>query len=276
MEILFMGIFFLVITLAAQRREAFQFRWQPTRHSWVTVSAGLLAFGLSALLLLFERESWAARIIHYGLIYIGCGVVIPWGYTLLAERRSLAALGLTRARWRTSLILNVALAALFSPLIIFQADFNAVNWQQVGQAAFALSWAGGLFELFLYYGFIHLRLRRAFGVIPAILGTSVLYVLWHVGTQLPYEADPTLALVKLLAVGIMYQSVFSFTYNLLIIWPFFHAVGVMIDFAVNIGELEAISPRFPLAVAAVILMGLVGAGLLWLAQKRVGFEYKVL
>jgi len=34
----------------------------------------------------------------------------------------------------------------------------------------------------------------------------------------------------------MYQSVFSPTCTLLIVWPVFHAVGVMIDFSVNIGE----------------------------------------
>lgn len=42
---------------------------------------------------------------------------------------------------------------------------------------------GGLFETFLYYGFVHLRLRDAFGTIPAIVGSAAIYSLWHVGTE---------------------------------------------------------------------------------------------
>jgi membrane protease YdiL (CAAX protease family) len=131
-----------------------------------------------------------------------------------------------------------------------------------------LAGAGGLFELFLYYGFIHLRLEKALGTIPAILLTSILYVLWHTGTQLPLEADPLLAVVKLLGVGLMYQSVFSLTRNLLVIWPFFHAVGVMLDFAVNIGEVERVSAAFLWAVGALVLMAASGALLVWLARQQ--------
>ncbi|MFZ5916493.1 MAG: hypothetical protein ACOYZ7_06150 [Chloroflexota bacterium] len=39
---------------------------------------GLLAFALSALLLLFEAGSVAARLIHYGGVYIACGCAIPF------------------------------------------------------------------------------------------------------------------------------------------------------------------------------------------------------
>ena len=269
MAMLFIATIFFIIALAVHRKQAFEFCWQPTRHTWVAVGTGLLAFGLSASMLLFDGpSSLGASIIHYGLIYVGCGFAIPWGYTLLVERNSVASMGLTRERWLLSLILNVGVAALFSPLIIFEIDLSAINWLQFGKAAFTLTGAGGLFELFLYYGFIHLRLKKAFGPIPAIVGTSALYMLWHVGTQLPYEPDPVAALGKLFLVGIMYQSLFSITYNLLTIWPFFLCVGVMIDVAINIGAIEPISQQLPYAVATVVLIIVTGVVLAWIVRPQ--------
>jgi membrane protease YdiL (CAAX protease family) len=119
------------------------------------------------------------------------------------ERSTPTGLGLKRECWLTSLILSVILTALFSLIIIFEADWSAINGEHFARAALALMGAGGLFELFLYYGFIHLRLKQAFGAIPAILLTAAIYVLWHTGTQLPLEADPLAAVIKLFAVGVM-------------------------------------------------------------------------
>ncbi len=270
MEQVVMAVIFFVIALFVRRREAFTFRWQPTRSTWVAVGAAGLAFVFSAAMLLFEPGSVAPRLIHYGLIYVVCGVALPWGYTLLVERAGPAELGLRREKWLASLIIGVVLAALLSLVIIFEADLSAIHWGQFGQAAVALVGAGGLFELFLYYGFVHLRLEKAFGVIPAILFTAALYVPWHTGTQLPLEADVPAALLKLFAIGVMYQSVFSLTRNVLVIWPFFHGVGVMIDFMVNLGELERASQSLPWAVGALVLMACVGAVLAWRAGYRWG------
>jgi membrane protease YdiL (CAAX protease family) len=272
-EVLVIGAIFFVIALVVRRREALRFRWQPTQHTWVAVGTGLLAFAFSASLLLFEPGSVPARLIHYGLIYIVCGAAIPWGYTILVERNTPAALGLKRERWVLSLILSLVVAGLFVPMLFFEGDLASVGWGNVAKASFVLTGAGGLFELFLYYGFIHLRLEKAFGVIPAILLTSAIYVLWHVGTQLPLEPDPLYAVWKLFWVGVMSQSLFSLTRNLLVIWPLFHAVGVMLDFAVNIGAVDGIVGDLPWAVGAVALMAVIGVGLALVStrnQERVG------
>jgi hypothetical protein len=84
------------------------------------------------------------------------------------------------------------------------------------------------------------------------------------------EADPLLAVVKLFGVGLMYQSVFSLTRNLLVIWPFFHAAGVMLDFSVNLGEVARVRTAFPWTVGSLALMAASGALLVWLARRRVG------
>lgn len=75
---------------------------------------------------------------------------------------------------------------------------------------------------------------------------------------------------KLLWVGVMSQSLFSLTRNLVIIWPFFHAAGVMIDFAVNIDGVGEMSAEFPWAVGTVALMAVTAALLAWArrAQQR--------
>jgi len=270
MEQLIMGVIALTLAVVVRRKEAFAWRWQPTRHTWVAVGTGLLAFALSASLLLFEAGSVAARLVHYGGIYVACGCVIPWGYTLLVERNTPAAMGVKRERWAVSLALNLILAGLLLPIILFEGDLSALHWGPFSKAIVVLAGAGGLFELFLYYGFIHLRLERAFGTIPAILVTSALYVSWHTGTQLPLEPDLLVAVVKLFGVGIMYQSVFSLTHNLLIIWPFFHGMGVMIDFAVNLGEVGRASAGFAWAVGTLVVMALAGALLARLAGRQEG------
>lgn len=270
MEQLIMGLVALALAIAVRRKEAFAFRWQPTRHTWVAVGTGLLAFALSASLLLFEAGSVAARLIHYGGIYIVCGCAIPWGYTLLVERNTPAAMGVKRERWAASLALNLILAGLLLPILLLEGDLSALRWGSFSKAVVVLAGAGGLFELFLYYGFIHLRLEKACGTIPAILVTSALYVSWHTGTQLPLEPDLLAAVVKLFGVGVMAQAIFSLTRNLLIIWPFFHAVGVMIDFAVNIGDVEQASAALPWAVGTLVLMAVVGLLLARLVRRQEG------
>jgi membrane protease YdiL (CAAX protease family) len=270
MELLVIAVIFFLIALVVRRKEAFQFRWQPTRHTWVAIGTGLLAFAFSASLLLFEDGSVLTRVIHYGLIYIVCGFAIPWGYTLLVERESPVALGFKRERWVLSLILSLVAAGLFVPVLIFQGNLGAVGWGQVAKASFVLTGAGGLFELFLYYGFIHLRLEKAFGTIPAILAAAAIYVLWHAGTQLPMEPDPVDAVWKLFLVGVMSQSLFSITRNLLTIWPFFHAIGVMLDFAVNLEAVDQVVGDFPWAVGTVALMVATGVVLAWIVQRQSG------
>jgi membrane protease YdiL (CAAX protease family) len=256
-EILIIGVVFFVIALVVRRKDAFRFRWQPTQRTWVAAGTGLLAFVFSASLLLFESGSLPAQLIHNGLIYVVCGAAIPWGYTILVERETPSALGFKRERWVLSLILSLVVAGLFTPMLFFEGDLVSVGWENVAKASFVLTGAGGLFELFLYYGFIHLRLEKAFGAIPAILLTSAIYVLWHTGTQLPLEPDPLYALWKLFWVGVMSQSLFSMTRNLLVIWPFFHAVGVMLDFAVNIGAVEGIGHNLPWAVGVVVAIAVI-------------------
>ena len=269
MELLIMAPLALAVTLAVRRREAFRFHWRADRHTWTAVAVGLGAFALSSLLPAFEPGSWIGAVINYVGIWVVCGFALPWFYALMVERSGPAGMGLTRKRWKLSLGLNLILGGFFIMAVVSQADWSTIDPGEFRAATFVLL-TGNLFELFLYYGFIHLRLERAFGVIPAILGAAAIYALWHVGTELTMYEQFWLGLGKLFLVGIMYQSVFSITRNLLTIWPFFVGGGVLIDFVLDIKGMGFIAGEWPWAVFVILLMALSGTGLAWVSRKRKG------
>jgi membrane protease YdiL (CAAX protease family) len=216
-----------------QRREFFQLRWRPTRHTAAALAVGLLAAAFSAAALAVPRGSFAYGIILWGLIFGLCGFTLPWAYALLVERGTPAALGIRGRRWVLSVLVSLLFAGACAYATVRHADLSRYDPGHLVGAAFSLN-VGGLFELFLYYGFIHLRLRKAFGPIPAIVGTAAVYSLWHIGTELPLHAEPTEALLMLFVVGVLCQSVFAITYNCLAIWPFFFTAGVLYDFIVHL------------------------------------------
>ncbi len=225
----------LAVTLAAMvhGREFLRLRWDPTRHTVAAVAVGLLAAAFSALALTVPRHSFAYAFILWIDIFGLCGFTLPWAYVLLVEGGSPADLGVRREGWARSLVVSLLFAAGSAYGILQHADLSRYAPSHLLGAVLALN-VGGLFELFLYYGFVHLRLRDAFGPLPAIVGTAVIYSLWHVGTELPMHADPLAALGMLFVVGVLCQSVFAITYNVLVVWPFFFTAGVMHDFILNL------------------------------------------
>jgi membrane protease YdiL (CAAX protease family) len=198
----------------------------------VALAAGLLPALLSTLALLAPQDSLAFRLILWLGIFGLCGFAIPWAWVLLGERGTPAGLGIHRRLWKRSLAIS-ALFAAASLVPVLRADLSHHAPSHILGAIVHLN-VGGLFELFLYCGLLHLRLRDAFGPIPAIVGSAALYSLWHIGTELPLHADPVAALGFLFVVGLLYQSIFATTYNALAVWPFFFTAGVMNDFLLKL------------------------------------------
>jgi membrane protease YdiL (CAAX protease family) len=250
--VLVMALLAFAVALVARRREALALRWAPDRHTWAAVGTCLAVAAVSASILLVEPGSTAARALHFLGIYALLGCAVPWAYTLFVERGSARDLGLRRDRWPVALALNVGMGVVLGLGIVFGADVSAVSARDLAAASFTLL-VGGLFELYLYYGFTHLRLDRAFGPIPAIVGTAALYSLWHIGTELPLHDNPWRGLGFLFVVGVLYQSVFSLTRNLLSIWPFFFLTGVLTDF-LRLGLPERVTRDLGWAGAGWILM----------------------
>ena len=221
------------LAAALQRRAFFALRFAPTRNTGAALAAGLLPAVLSGALLLVEPFSLAYRLGLWLGIFGLCGFAIPWAWVLLAERGTPAGLGIRReGSWRSLLIGLVFAAVTLVPVL--REDLSRHEPAHLLGAVVHLN-VGGLFELFLYYGLVHLRLRDAFGALPAIVGSAALYSLWHLGTELPLHADPAAALLMLFVVGLLCHALFATTYHLLVIWPFFFTAGVMNDFLLNLG-----------------------------------------
>lgn len=221
-----------VLAASLQGRGFFALRAAPTRSTWVAIGAGLLPALLSTVALLAPQDSLTFRIILWLGIFGLCGFVIPWAWVLLVERGTPAELGIHRRHWLRSLLISLLFAA-GSLFPVLRADLSHHEPSHILGAVIHLN-VGGLFELFLYCGFLHLRLRDAFGPVPAIVGSAAIYSLWHIGTELPLHADPIAALGFLFVVGLLYQSIFATTYNALAVWPFFFTAGVMNDFLLKL------------------------------------------
>jgi membrane protease YdiL (CAAX protease family) len=250
--VLLMALLAFAAVLATRRRDGLVFRCAPDRHTWVAIATCAAVAAVSASILAVGPGSIAARAIHFVVIYALLGGAVPWAYTLLVERGTPADLGLRRRGWARALAINVGLGLLLALGIVFGPDLGGVSARDLVAASFTLL-VGGLFELYLYYGFTHLRLERAFGPIPAIFGTAALYSLWHIGTELPMHDDPWRGLLFLFVVGVLYQSVFSLTRHLLSIWPFFFLAGALTDF-LRLGLPERVTNNLEWAVVGWILM----------------------
>jgi membrane protease YdiL (CAAX protease family) len=250
--VLVMALLGFAAVLATRRRDALVVRFTPDRHTWTAIATCAAVAAASASILLVGPGSSAARAIHVLVIYALLGCAVPWGYTLFVEGGSPADLGLRRQGSMPALAINLAMGALLGLGIVFGPDLDRVSARDLAAASFTLL-VGGLFELYLYYGFTHLRLERAFGPIPAIFGTAALYSLWHIGTELPLHDDPWRGLLFLFVVGVLYQSIFSLTRRLISIWPFFFLAGVLTDF-LRLGLPDRVTRHLEWAVAGWILM----------------------
>ena len=96
------------------------------------------------------------------------------------------------------------------------------------------------------YGFLRMSFEKAFGIIPAIILTSVFYSLHHAGFQPEF--------LHLFLVGLMYSSVFYITKNMLIIFPFFWGVGALWDVLVSSEAGDEIKNPVSFSIAIVILV----------------------
>lgn len=254
------------LVVAVQRRRLFALHWRPTRDTGAALGAGLLPALLSTAALLAPQGSLAFSLLLWVGIFGFCGFFLPWAWVLFREHRGPAALGLTRERWLPSLLVSTLFAAGSIAGMLQHADLSRHAFSHLLGALLHLH-VGGLFELFLYCGFLHLRLRDAFGPLPAIVGSAAIYALWHIGTELPLHADPAGALLMLFVVGLLTHCLFATTYNLLAVYPVFFTAGVMHDFVVNL-DLPANIGTTPGWIALGWLLALGVPLALWRASRR--------
>jgi membrane protease YdiL (CAAX protease family) len=211
---------------------AFRFKWQPSKDTAIAFVSGLIVIALSLALLPFGGTRWegVAFLALRDLVMIfGFGFAVPIYYTLFVERNPLSELGITRRRWVVSLVVNIVLAALFALIFASEAAETgqtiALTPAMLGAIFYIM--VSGIFEMLFFYGFLQLRFERGLGVIPAIILAAVLYSLHHAGFQPEFG--------KLFLVGVMFMTVFRYTRNLLILYPFYWGVGACWDVLVQFG-----------------------------------------
>ena len=160
------------------------FRFKVTKDTGIAAAAGLGMIALSLLMIPFGGDSLRDTVISFilrdVLMIFGLGVVFVSLYVEKKSKEVIAELGFSRRKWILSLILNLAFAA--GLLAVFLKDgkpADVISLKNLYGASYIL--VAGIFEMTFIYGFLRMSFEKAFGIIPAVLLTSVFYSLHHAG-----------------------------------------------------------------------------------------------
>ena len=211
---------------------------------------GLIMVFVSIAMALFNSEI-SNIILRDILMILFLGFFTPIYYILIIKKKSLAVLGVHKNKLAVSLAINVI--ASISLLVMFISK----NTKDIGfniNSFYAITYilVAGIFEMVFIYGFLRYEFERAFGILPAILITAIFYSLHHAGFQPEFT--------KLFFVGIMYVTVFYFTYNIFSIFPFFWGVGAIWDVLVNSEAGNQIKKETSFIIAILMFIPMIGIG----------------
>lgn len=223
------------------------FRFNFTKDTAVAFAAGAAMLALSLLMLPFAGDSFADKIISFVLrdllMIFGLGVVFV---SLYVERNKdgVKAIGFTGKKNVLSLLLDVLFAAGLLAMFLKEGRPQGIlEAKNLYAAAYIL--VAGVFEMTFIYGYLRACFERAFGIVPAILLTAAFYSFHHAGFQPEF--------MHLFFVGLMYSAVYYITQNLLIVFPFFWAVGALWDMIVSSEAGNEIKNLESFAIALAIL-----------------------
>lgn len=225
------------------------FRFKITKDTGIAAATGLTMIALSLLMLPFGGDSISDTVISFVLrdllMIFGLGVVFVSLYVDKKGKEVIAELGFTKRKWILSLVINVVLAAgLLAVFLKDEVPENVMTLKNLFGASYIL--VAGVFEMTFIYGFLRISFEKAFGIIPSILLTSVFYSLHHAGFQPEF--------MHLFLVGLIYCTVFYFTKNMLVIFPFFWGVGALWDVLVSSEAGDEIKNPVSFAIALIILI----------------------
>jgi membrane protease YdiL (CAAX protease family) len=223
------------------------FRFNFTKETAVAFYAGAGMIFLSLLMLLFGGDSFFDKAMSFVLrdlfMIFGLGVVFVSLYVGKKEE-GLKSIGFTGRKTVLSLVLDFVFAAgLLAMFLKDEKPAGILEVKNLYAAAYIL--VAGIFEMTFIYGYLRASFENAFGIIPAIILTSVFYSFHHAGFQPEF--------LHLFFVGLMYCSVYYITQNLLIIFPFFWGVGALWDVIVSSEAGDEIKNLESFIIALVIL-----------------------
>jgi len=219
-------------------------RFNFTNDTKIAFLLGFIVVGLSFFLRLFLAETAFNKAVFFIvldiIIKVILGFLVPIQYVLVKQKKGVEFFGLTKKKWKLSLILGVVFMSLL--LIQFLTESKDIGQKVLlrPEALIPITYifVAGIFEMTFIYGFLRKIFEESFGIIPSIILTALFYSFHHAGFQPEF--------IKLIFVGIMYASVFRITNNILIIFPFFWGIGAVWDVLVNFGtaELEGLTTLY--------------------------------
>ena len=225
------------------------FRFNFTKETAVALAAGTVMVALSLLMLPFSGSSFLDNAMSFVLrdllMIFGLGVVFVSLYAGKDGKSALNEIGFSGRKNVLSLILDFIFgAALLAMFLKEEIPSGLADIKNFYAAVYILT--AGIFEMTFIYGYLRSSFEKAFGIIPAIILTSVFYSFHHAGFQPEF--------MHLLFVGLMYCSVYYITQNLLIIFPFFWGVGALWDVIVSSDADSEIKNAESFIIALVILL----------------------
>ena len=238
-------------------KRVFTVRWHL---SWDLAALGvswLLVVGaLYAATVLVGTNAWGGMAYFTLYAVVGAllfGIGIPLLWMVVVRKRPLEDLGITKKRWKLSVGLQIVFAVPLYFATLAKTPLPPIE-QLLPLVALAL--AIGFFEVVFWRGWTLLRLEEAFGIIPAILLSSLLYALYHIGYGMPANE-----MVFLFFIGIMFAVCFRLTKNILILWPIFQPMGQLVTLIKDGLTLPVLAALGFAEVLAVMLV------LVWLAGR---------
>jgi membrane protease YdiL (CAAX protease family) len=235
----------------------FTFRWNPNKDLAAIAVSWLLVVGaLYTATKIVGQEVWGGMAYFVLYAVVGAtlfGVGIPLYWTAVVRRRPVSDLGLTTRRLGLSLVLQLIFAVLLYTVTLAKVQLPPI---EVLLPLLALALAIGFFEAVFWRGWALLRLEDAFGFIPALLLSSLLYAAYHIG----YGMDAG-EMVFLFFIGIMFAVVFRLTKNVLILWPIFQPIGQLVTLIEDGLSLPVLAALGFIEVLAVMCV------LVWLAGR---------
>jgi len=238
-------------------KRIFTFKFEITNDTKVAFLLGLTIVGLSFSLRLFLANTRFNEVAFFVildvLIKVILGFYIPLQYILIKRKQGFYIFGLTKNRWKSSLVLGlIFMGLLFMQFVTESGDKGGDILLKPGVfiPVFYI-FVAGVFEMTFIYGFLRRIFDESFGIIPGIILTSLFYSFLHAGFQPEFG--------KLIFVGILYASVYRITNNLLIIFPFFWGIGAIWDVLVNFGttELEGTKTLLKATCTLILMIGVV-------------------
>lgn len=210
------------------------FHLSPSEGTLVAFLASILCVFLSYLLIVFRKSRIARFVFRDMITIVGLGVLLPLLWIRINDL-SFNEFGLPGENWIWAILANIILASLFSTMFYFEAKKKGQRPDFSGKAGtiFYLM-VGVLFETLFFYSFLRQLFEESFGIIPALLLTSVLYSLHHIGLEEQMKGTtPAQELRKLFFVGLLFSTTFRIFNSALAIFPFFIGVGVISDLIIE-------------------------------------------